>query len=90
MGSCSIVVVIVVVLVLLDRGLATDGQAAGDIGTWRGTRDGHGPSCAIDWGTNRHVRGQRAMGCVEAGLDEVLALGLGDEWLELGGGEGVD
>ena len=27
---------------------------------------------------------------VEAGLDEVLALGLGDERLELGGGEGVD
>lgn len=23
-------------------------------------------------------------------LDEVLAFGLGDEWLELGGGEGVD
>ena len=23
-------------------------------------------------------------------LDEVLALGLGDEWLELGSGEGVD
>lgn len=27
---------------------------------------------------------------IEAGLDEVLALGLGDEGLELGGGEGVD
>jgi hypothetical protein len=23
-------------------------------------------------------------------LDQVLALGLGDEWLQLGGGEGVD
>ncbi len=23
-------------------------------------------------------------------LNEVLALGLGDQWLELGGGEGVD
>ena len=27
---------------------------------------------------------------VEAGLDEVLALGLGDEGLELRSGEGVD
>jgi len=30
------------------------------------------------------------MGGVEAGLDEVLAFRLGDEGLELGGGEGVD
>ena len=30
------------------------------------------------------------MGRVEAGLDEVLALGLGDEGLELRSGEGVD
>lgn len=30
------------------------------------------------------------MGCIEAGLDEVLALRLGDQRLELGGGKGVD
>ena len=26
---------------------------------------------------------------IEASLNEVLALGLGDEWLEFGGGEGI-
>jgi hypothetical protein len=31
-----------------------------------------------------------AMRSIEAGLDEVLAFRLGDERLELGGGEGVD
>lgn len=30
------------------------------------------------------------MGCAETCLDEVLALRLGDQGLELGGGEGVD
>ena len=30
------------------------------------------------------------MGCVEACLDEILALGLGDEGLELCSGEGID
>lgn len=30
------------------------------------------------------------MGGIEAGLDEVLAFGLGDERLEFSGGEGVD
>ena len=30
------------------------------------------------------------MGCVETCLDEILALGLGDEGLELGSGEGID
>ena len=30
------------------------------------------------------------MRSIEACLDKVLALGLGDEGLELGGGEGID
>ena len=36
------------------------------------------------------MRGETALGRVEAGLDEVLAFGLGDEGLKLGGGERVD
>jgi hypothetical protein len=30
------------------------------------------------------------MGCIEACLDEVLALRLGDERLQFGGGESID
>lgn len=37
----------------------------------------------------RHNGGQRGVACA-AYLDEVLALWLGDEWLQLGCGEGVD
>lgn len=29
------------------------------------------------------------MGCVQTSLNEILPLWLGDEWLKLGGGEGV-
>lgn len=44
---------------------------------------------APDGRANGHMGGEAALGRVEASLDEVLAFGLGDEWLELGGGEGV-
>ena len=40
--------------------------------------------------THGHGRGELAVRRVETRLDEVLALGLGDEWLKLGGSEGVD
>ena len=41
-------------------------------------------------GTDGHARRQLSMGSIETGLDEVLALRLGNERLELGSGEGID
>jgi len=38
----------------------------------------------------RNGSGNSAMGSIEAGLDEIFAFWLGDKWLELGSGEGVD
>jgi hypothetical protein len=40
--------------------------------------------------TDGHCVGEGAVGCIEASLDEVLALGLGDERLQFGGRERVD
>ena len=40
--------------------------------------------------TDRHCVGEGAVGCIEASLDEVLALRLGDERLQFGGCESVD
>lgn len=34
-------------------------------------------------------RSRELVGCVEAGLDEVLALGIRDEWLQLWGRKGI-
>jgi hypothetical protein len=45
---------------------------------------------AIDGGTDRHGARGLAGGGIETGLDQVLALGLGDERLQLGGRESVD
>jgi hypothetical protein len=47
------------------------------------TRSAHGR-------TDRHRVGEGAMGCIEACLDEVLALRLGDERLQFGGCESID
>lgn len=44
----------------------------------------------VDGLTDGHGRGELAVGRVETCLDEVLALWLGDERLELRGGEGID
>jgi hypothetical protein len=46
-------------------------------GTTHGRTDGHGV-------------GEGAVGRIETGLDEILALRLGDERLQFGGGERVD
>jgi len=85
--------VIVVIFVLVLGGpsrLVADGKSAWEIVGWgRATRD-HGSGGATNGRTNRHAGRKRAVGGIEAGLDEVLALGLGDEGLELGGGEGID
>jgi hypothetical protein len=40
--------------------------------------------------TDGHCVGEGAVGCIEACLDEVLALRLGDERLQFGGGKSVD
>ncbi len=83
------------------RGLHVRGLLAGD-GLVRRRRWGwdlllrrgpllmRGRCGASDGGADGHVGGQAALGGVEAGLDEVLSFGLGDEGLELCGGEGVD
>ncbi len=49
-----------------------------------------GPAVRLIGGPTGMFEGREPWGALRQGLDEVLALGLGDERLELGGGEGVD
>jgi len=45
---------------------------------------------SVAWDTQRGTSWDSASGRVKACLNEVLALGLCHEWLELGSGEGID
>lgn len=72
---------------LVGRGSTPNGQPTGDI--VRGTGHSHGARRATDGGANRHRRGKGAVWGVETCLDKVFPFGLGDEGLQLGGGECV-
>src|SRR6266571_2035622 len=89
-SGSRIIGMVIVILVFLDGragGAGVDGEATGHIGGRRG--DGHLTRTAVDWWAG-NGGGDGAVGSVEAGLDEIFAFRLGDKWLELGGGEGVD
>jgi hypothetical protein len=85
MGRGIVVVVVVLILGGVSR-LVADGETPGEVVGGRGHAHGWGPT---DRRTDGHTGREGAVGGIEAGLDEILALGLGDEGLELGGGEGV-
>jgi hypothetical protein len=79
-----------VVLVLFGRcGRAADGQPTWDIVGTR-SRHAHRPRRAADGCADGHGRWQGAVRSVEACLDKILPFGLGDEGLELCGGESID
>ena len=89
--SGTAVVVWLVVAVFFGGALATDGWTGDGETAWqvRGgacARHRHARHGCADGHGGGHVSG----GGIETGLDEIFALGLGDEGLELGGGEGVD
>lgn len=89
MGSGVVVVIVVLILRRVSR-LVSNRETSGQIVSWRGApRDAHWTRGAPNRRADGHARWQGPMGRVEACLNEVLALGLGDEGLELGGGEGV-
>lgn len=93
MRSSSVVVVVVVGIVFLDAltsRSATDGQTSRKvIRTLLRTRNAHRSRGATEGGTDRHTGWQGAMGGVEACLDEIFALWLGDERLKLCSSKGV-
>jgi len=75
----SVFVVVVIAIVFFDSaagGTSTNGKSAGDICAGRGSRDAHRTRRAADRGANGHRRGQCTMGCIEASLNKILALGL--------------
>lgn len=88
-ADTGIVVGVVVVVVVLGSGGGADGEAAGEICGLGLGRHGHGGRSAVHGGANRMGRGKRARGRIETGLDEILALWLGDEGLELCSGKSV-
>ena len=93
MRSSSVVVMVIVGIVFLDAltsGSATDGETSRKvISTLLRTGNAHGSRGATERGTDRHVGWQGAMGGIEACLDEIFALWLGDERLKLCSSKGV-
>jgi hypothetical protein len=88
MGSGVVVVVVILVLGRVS-GLVSNGESSGKVVGRGSTWNAHRSGGTTNRRSNGHARWKSAVGGIETGLDEVLALRLGDQGLELGGGEGI-
>jgi hypothetical protein len=80
----------VVSVVVFVFGGCTDRETTGEVVGSAGRGEAHLGCGAADGRANGQGGGEGAVRGIETSLDEVLALWLGEEGLEFGGGEGVD